>query len=144
MPRYSVSGRATVVGTAARGVASLYGVAAMEAKIAEVGVFNTTVQAVVASLTRMTNATGVGTGLTEVPHDGVSTALCTAFAGHTGDGGIGGEIVRADLGAAIGAGAIWTFDKEPLRINNATADGIAILCPIGTGQILDYYIIWDE
>ena len=58
----------------------------------------------------MTNATNVGTGLAETPEDDlVQVALATVFAGHTGDGGVGGIVRQAPFGAAIGSGVIFTF-----------------------------------
>jgi hypothetical protein len=29
-------------------------------------------------------------------------------------------------------------------ISAGTANGVGIICPTGTGQILDYYFDWDE
>lgn len=145
MARFTHSSRSTVVGTTLRSMLSLYGVTTVRARIREIGVFNTTTNAVCVALVRMTNATGVGTGLAEVAQDDVAqTALATIFAGHTADGGVGGEIRRATLGAAAGSGVIWTFDAMGLVINSATADGIGLITPTGTGQICDCYYVWDE
>jgi hypothetical protein len=143
--RHSVAGRATVVGTSLRAIASVFSVAAQGLKLREVGVFNTTTSAVAVSLVRFTSATNVGTGLTEVDYDAASPALCTAFAGHTGDGsGVGSPFRQASLGAAIGSGIIWTFGDSGLLIPVGTANGIGVIIPTGTGQILDYYYDWDE
>ena len=95
----------------------------------------------------MTNATSVGAGLDrgEARRHQPPAASGTGFAGHTGDGGVGDEIVRGYLGAAIGAGAIWTWDDGVgLDVPAGTTNGVALLCPTGTGQILDYYVIWEE
>lgn len=145
MARYSIAGRATVVGTSARAMASLFASASVGAKIREVGVFNTTTTAVAVGLIRFTNATNVGAGLTEAEYDESAPApSCTGFAGHTGDGGTGQVIRQASLGAAVGSGVIWTFGDTGLVIQTGTANGIGIHCPTGTGQICDYYIDWDE
>lgn len=48
------------------------------------------------------------------------------------------------LPAAIGGAMIWTFGDTGLIIPAGTANGIGVICPVGTGQILDYYIDWDE
>ena len=145
MPRYSIAGRSTVVGTAVRAMASLYAIAAVGGKIREVGVFNTTTTALAVALVRFTNATNVGAGLTEAEYDENAPApSCTGFAGHTGDGAVGQVIRQASIGAAIGAGVIWTFGDTGLIIQVGTANGIGISCPTGTGQICDYYIDWDE
>lgn len=142
--RHSVAGRSTVIGTTLRAIASVFSVAASGFKLREVGVFNTTTTAVAVSLVRFTNATGVGAGLTEVDYDAANPALATGFAGHTADGAVGSPFRQASLGAAIGAGVIWTFGDSGLLIPIATTSGIGIICPTGTGQILDYYYDWDE
>lgn len=145
MARYAIAGRSTVVGTTLRAAASLFAIASRTAKVREVGVFNTTSTAVAVALCRFTNATGVGAGLTEVAYDEASSVPnCTGFAGHTADGAVGSNIRYAPLGAAVGSGVIWTFGDTGILIAAGTANGLGIICPTGTGQILDYYIDWDE
>lgn len=144
MARHSIAGRSTVAGTTLRAIASVFGTATGGGTLREVGVFNTTTTALAVSLVRFTNATGVGAGLTEVDYDPAKLALCTGFAGHTADGAVGSPFRQASLGAAIGSGVIWTFGDSGLLIPVGTANGIGIICPTGTGQILDYYYDWDE
>jgi hypothetical protein len=145
MARYSIAGRSTVVGTTLRAIASLYSIASRSGTLREVGVFNTTSTAVAVALCRFTNATGVGTGLTEVLYREEGPAPnCTGFAGHTADGAVGSNIRYASLGAAVGSGVIWTFGDTGIVLLPATTNGIGIICPTGTGQILDYYFDWDE
>ena len=55
-----------------------------------------------------------------------------------------GSAVFASLGAAVGAGIIWTFANKGIRLTKGTADGVAIIPGTGTGQILDVYVVWDE
>jgi hypothetical protein len=144
MARHTVAGRSTVAGTSLRAIASVFSVAATGFNLREVGVFNTTTTAVAVSLVRFTNATGVGAALTEVDFDAAKPAVCTGFAGHTADGAVGSPLRYASLGAAIGSGVIWTFGDSGILIPVGTANGIGIICPTGTGQILDYYYEWDE
>jgi hypothetical protein len=145
MARFSIAGRSTVAGTTLRAIASLFAVASRTAKLREVGVFNTTSTALAVSLVRFTNATGVGAGLTEVAYDEAGPAPnCTGFAGHTADGAVGSAIRQASLPAAVGGGVIWTFGDTGIIVAAGTANGIGIICPTGTGQILDYYMDWDE
>jgi hypothetical protein len=125
-------------------MASVFAAAAQGLKLREVGVFNTTSTALTVALCRFTNATGVGSGLTEVDYDAASPAICTGFAGHTADGAVGANFRYASLGAAIGSGVIWTFGDSGILIPVGTANGVGIICPTGTGQICDYYIDWDE
>lgn len=142
--RHSIAGRSTVVGTTLRAIASLFAIATVGGKLREVGIFNTTATAVAASLVRFTNATGVGAGLTEVDYDPANPAQCTGFAGHTADGAVGSPLRQASLPAAVGGGVVWTFGDSGILIPVGTANGIGIICPTGTGQILDYYFDWDE
>jgi hypothetical protein len=145
MARNSIAGRSTVVGTSLRAIASVFAIASRTMKLREVGVFNTTATAVAVSLVRFTNATGVGAGLTEVQWDEAGPATNgTGFAGHTADGAVGSAIRQASLPAAIGGGVIWTFGDTGILVAAGTANGIGIICPTGTGQILDYYFDWDE
>lgn len=145
MARFSIAGRSTVAGTSARAIASLFAIASRTMKLREVGVFNTTSTALAVALVRFTNATGVGTGLTEVAYDEAGHAPNgTGFAGHTADGAVGSAIRQASLPAAVGGGVIWTFGDTGLIVAAGTANGIGIICPTGTGQILDYYFDWDE
>jgi len=142
--RHSIAGRATVVGTTLRAIASLFATATVGGKLREVGIFNTTAVALAVSLVRFTNATGVGAGLTEVDYDPANPAQLTGFAGHTADGAVGSPFRQGSIGAAIGAGIIWTFGDSGILIPVGTANGIGIIIPTGTGQILDYYYDWDD
>lgn len=144
MSRHSVAGRSTVVGTTLRAVASVFATATNGFNLREAGLFNTTTTAVAVALCRFTNATGVGAALTEIDHDPAKLALAIGFAGHTVDGAVGSNSYYASLGAAIGSGVIWTFGDSGILIPVGTANGIGVICPTGTGQILDYYYVWDE
>lgn len=144
MSHHSVAGRATVVGTTLRAVASVFSSAAAGFVLREVGVFNTTTTAAAVSLVRFTAATNVGAGLTEADWAAANVAAATGFAGHTGDGTVGQVIRQAAVGAAIGSGVIWTFGGTGIIVPVGTANGIGIICPTGTGQILDYYYDWEE
>ena len=145
MARYAVAGRSTVAGTTVRAVASLFAVASRTAKVRQISVCNTTSTAVSVAICRFTNATGVGAGLTEVLYDEGSPAPnATGFAGHTGDGAVGANIDYVTLGAAVGSGWVFTYGDTGILIAAGTANGVGIICPTGTGQILDYSICWDE
>jgi hypothetical protein len=147
MARFAVSGRTTIAGTSVLPNVSLYSVTTVRPVVREVGLFNTTAVAVCVALYRLTSAATQGAALVEVSEtDPVQVALATAFAGHTAGTPVGTnlELRRASLGAAIGSGIIWTFGDRGLEIPNTTADGVGVIVPTGTGQILDYYISWDE
>ena len=146
MPRYSFGMRGTsITWSNVRAAMSIFAAASSGGAIREVGVFNTTATALAVALVRFTNATNVGAGQTEGEYDENSPPpLCTVFAGHTGDGGVGQVLRQASIGAAIGAGVIWTFGDRGLVIAPGTANGIGITVPTGTGQVLDLYIDWEE
>lgn len=144
MSRHTIAGRSTVVGTALRAIASLFATASVNGNLREVGIFNTTTTGLAVALVRFTAATNVGAGLTEGNYDPGKPALCTGFAGHTGDGTVGEVLRQAALGAAIGSGVIWTFGDSGIIIPVGTANGLGVTCPTGTGQIVDFYFDWDE
>jgi hypothetical protein len=144
--RCSVAGRSTVAGTTLRAVGSVFSTSTQGFRLVECGVFNTTAVATAVSLVFFTNATGVGAGITEVQWDRALNAVptMTAFAGHTADGAVTSPVRQATLGGVIGSGVIWTFDVPALVVPLGTANGIGIICPTGTGQILDFYYDWIE
>ncbi len=146
MPRYS-AGVKTSAGSTTLPLISLYSIAAVGAKIREIGLFNTTTTAVDVKLVRLTSAGTPGTGLVEGEHDpdGVS-ASCTAFTTHSSTPpSLGDDLgYRASLGAAIGAGVIWTFGDNGIRTPVGTANGVGVIIENGTGQALQAYIVWDE
>ena len=145
MARYAIANRSTIAGTTLRGQFSLYSIAAVAPMVREVGLFNTTATAFAVSLNLFTNATGVGAGLTEVKYRADSVAAsATGFAGHTADSAVGSAFVQASVGAAIGAGVIWTFGDTGIVPLIGTANGIGPIIPTGTGQITDFHMHWDE
>jgi hypothetical protein len=145
MPRYS-AGVKTGAGSTTLPIISLYAVAGVAPKLREIGVFNTTVTTVDLRLVRLTSAGTPGVGLTEGKHDPDSdTAACTAFTTHTGAPTLGDDLgYRASLGAAIGAGVIWTFGDQGLRVPLGVANGIGLIVDSGTGQPCTAYVVWDE
>lgn len=147
MARYSAGTRSAGAGSTTLPVGSLYASAAVAPKIREIGAFNTTAVEVAIKLVRLTTAGTQGSGLVEAKHDpDTPAAAATAVDTHTSTGPTLGDDLgyRADLAAADGAGVIWTWDDEPLRIAIGTGNGIGIIVATGTGQILDWYVVWDE
>lgn len=144
MARCSVAGRTSAVPTSARGP-SVYATAAVRPRIREIGVFNTTTTAVAVGVA-VASATGTqGAALTELcESDPTHVPIATGFNTHTVDATITETARQASLGAAIGAGTIFTFGEDGLVIDDGTGNGVVITCPTGTGQHLDFYIVWDE
>jgi hypothetical protein len=146
MARYSADCTTTNGGTAARPVMSLFAAAGVGGNIVEIGIANTTTTSCAFRIARCTVAGTAGTALTEEKYDTVSaSASCTAANAHSADATINTNSVGgiAYLGAAIGSGWIWTFGAGGLRIPVGTANGIGIV-PVGTGQVVTAYIVWDE
>lgn len=144
MATYSVGARTTAASATLPGM-SLYATAAVAFQLLEVGITNTTSTANVVALCRLTTAGTQGSGLTEAALNQRSVAAtCTAFAAHS----VGPTLVdlgyRWSLGAAIGAGVIWTFQPGELEVALGTANGVGVYCPTGTGQALDVYFKWLE
>ena len=147
MARYSSGARSTGPGTNLLPTLSLYAAAAVGGRIRELGLFNTTAVACAVALYRLTTA-GTSNAISSVgKHDPASAAAsCTPRDTHTSTGPTVGDNLgyRASLGAAIGSGVIWTFGDSGLLIPVGTANGIGIIVPTGTGQILDWWVTWDE
>jgi hypothetical protein len=144
MARCAVAGRTSAVPTAARGP-SVYATTGIKPRVKEIHVFNTTTTACAVAVNRATATGTQGAALTEVCEDDDShTVIATGFNTHTADATVGAAIRQGSLGAAIGAGVIFTFGNGGLVLDNATTAGIVITCPTGTGQHLDFAIVWDE
>lgn len=142
--RMSIGGRSTVAGTAVRALFSLFAAANNGGRVVTISISNTTNTAAAYAVARFTAATNVGAGLTEAEYNPDSVALMTGFAGHTGDGTVGDVFAQISLGAAVGASYVWTFGDGGLVIPKGTANGIGVIVPTGTGQIVDYELVWDE
>ena|SRR6185436_4424789 len=143
--RMSAGARASAVSTAARGP-SLYAIASRPFWVVEVGVFNTTTTAFTAAVQRATATGTQGAAITgRCLDDDAITPAITPFNTHTADATITtGFLTNASIGAAVGAGVIWTFGKNGVKCPAATTNGIVITAPTGTGQLFDWYIIWEE
>lgn len=145
MARYTAGTRSSGAGTSARPIGSLFAVANRSCYLREVGVFNTTTTALGVRLARCTAAGTPGSGLTEEKYNpNEDTNDMTAFDTHAADATVAtGSIRQGTIGAAVGAGIIWTFAEPGIFIPAGTANGVGII-PVGTGQVLDWYMEWDE
>jgi hypothetical protein len=147
VPRYSVGTRSAGAGSTTLAVGSLFASANVEVTVREIGAFNTTATACSIAIRRWTALGTQGAGLSEIPwNPDAAAATATAYDTHTVTGTItAGEYARASLGASIGSGVIWTYEsRSGLVIPKGTGNGIAIMVGTGTGQVLDWYIVWDE
>lgn len=150
MARYMAGAKTTDGGTVISGgnaqpAFSLYNIASRQFKAREYGLFNTTNTAFDALLVRATSAGTQGTAIVEAKYDSESAdPFATAFNSHTADAAVVDHGYRGSLGAAIGAGIIWTFGDTGLKVAAGTANGIGHTVENGTGQITQAYIVWDE
>src|SRR5262245_29339321 len=112
----------------------------------ECGISNTTATAVAHALKILTSAGTQGGTLTEAKQDDNSvTSACQGFNTHTAGTPIGSDLgYRAQLGAAVGSAFVWTFGDVGLRVPLTTANGIGVATENGTGQIIQFYFVWDE
>lgn len=120
-------------------------IASREGFVTQIGIWNTTATACAFRVARITAAGTPGTALGEVPYETTDAAAdMTAANSWSADATISADsIARAQLGAAIGSGVIWTFAARGIHIPAGTANGLGIV-PIGTGQVIEFYIVWEE
>jgi hypothetical protein len=144
MGRYAASATSTA-GSATLPIAALVGGTTSRPKIIEIGCSNTSsTTAVSIAVRRITTAGTPGTGLTESPESGTNdiAALATAFNTYSSTGPtLSDELRRATLGPL--AGIVWTFAGDGLVIPATANAGVAII-PTGTGQVCDFWFVWDE
>ncbi len=149
MARFSAGNRTAAGLTGASGtalpIASLYAGATGGGTLREVGVFNTTTTAVSLALIRLT-AAGTASSIAfgkQNPNSG--PGLCTFRGTHTVAPTYTDDLgYRVILGAASGAGIIWTFGDAGLVVSLGVANGIGVHVVTGTGQICDVTFVWDE
>lgn len=149
MARYSAGARSGA-GSTTLPIASLYAAASVGGRIREIGVFNTTTTAVALKLVRLTTAgTSSALGATIIGEWDQAiqvAASCTPRDTHSSTGPtVGDELgFRTVLGAAAGAGVIWTFGDTGILVPAGTANGVGLIVATGTGQVCDWYVVWDE
>lgn len=144
MGRYAASATSTA-GSSTLPIAALVGSTSCRPKIIEIGCSNTSsTTAVSIAVRRITTAGTPGTGLTESPEAGTNdvAAIATAFNTYSSTGPtLSDELRRATLGPL--AGIVWTFSGEGLIIPTTANAGVALI-PTGTGQVCDFWFVWDE
>ena len=134
----------TTAGGATTPIISLYATATVSPRVVEIGVTNTTTTAVALLVARITTGNNKGTNLTEAEYNqDWQPPLGTAFGTHSGVETVADLGYRAQLGAASGSGMIWTFGDGGLVIPPGTTNAIGVVT-VGTGQVCQAYIVWDE
>ena len=146
MARYSAGMTAAGAGTAAtRPIFGVLGTAAVAPKVREIGLFNTTATACTYRVVAFTGGTPGATVTAYATDLGIlGTPTCLAKQLWTADlGSLLDTGYRVVLGAAIGSGAILTFGDNGLRSALGATVGIGLI-PVGTGQVCEVYMVWDE
>lgn len=145
MARFS-AGVLTGAGSTTLPIISLYAGSTGGGRIREIGIFNTTATSVALKLCRISTAGTSSAIATIANHDPNSgPPLCSPRQTHSSTGPtITDAGYRTVLGAAIGAGTIWTFGDTGLVIATGTGNGIGVVVENGTGQACQAYIVWDE
>ena len=150
MARYSLGAIATGAGTSTLPTMALAGVAGGGGTVREIGVSNTTNTACNIKLVRLSTAGTPGSAVTAPAAQLGQSVLAGAprlilAQAYTSTGPTLTDLgYRFALGAAIGAGVIWTFGGDGLQILNATTSGIGVIGDAATPQILEIYFVWDE
>ena len=144
MAKCGAAGRGvTNAATTVRGP-SLYCSADGGLRLLEVGVFNTTTTGFAVGLGIATALGTVAGALTEYCEDDPGhTVLGIANTSHSADATIAATVRQASIGAAIGAGVIWTF-PDGLYRPEGVGNGVVLTCPTGTAQYFDFYFVWTE
>lgn len=143
---YAGGREATTTPTALRGAQLESSGSGHPAYVLEVGVFNTTTTACTAALARFTASGTIGATWVESAEDDTFVPLFNAGGVNSTDATATASswLVNASIGAAIGAGVIWTFGGKGIRIPGTADAGVFIPVPNGTGQFRDGYFVWEE
>jgi hypothetical protein len=144
MARYTSGMTATIAGTSLRPNFGLLNTASVSGLVREVAIYNTTAIACVYKVVKFTGGTA-GADQTEGKHRANSPAAsCVAKAGWTADATIDEDTgVRASIPATVGAGVILTFGDNGLEHAIGATKGIGLI-PVGTGQVCEVAVTWDE
>jgi hypothetical protein len=133
-------------GTAAtRPIFGVLATASIVPKVREIGIFNTTAVACAYRVVAVTGGTPGATVTAYAQDLGIlATPSCLAKQLWTADvSSLLDTGYRLQLGAAVGSGGILTFGDNGLRCAIGSTIAIALI-PIGTGQVCECYMVWDE
>jgi hypothetical protein len=145
MPRYTVGALSAGAGSTTLPLFSVYAAAAIAGTLRECGVFNTTATGVAVKLARLSTTGTQGATVTAAKYNPDSAAAAMGgFNTHTVAPTATDLGYRAQLGAAVGSGVIWTFGDLGIRLTAAVTNGVGVLIENGTGQVCQVYFVWDE
>lgn len=145
MARYSAGMTAAGAGTTVRPVLGVLCTSAVTPRIREIAMFNTTATSCVYRLVQVTGGTP-GSTVTAYAHEAqtLGTPTCLAKQLWTVDATVDADTgYRMVLGAAVGSAAILTFGDAGLTCAVGSTKALGLI-PVGTGQVCEVYIVWDE
>lgn len=145
MARYS-GGALSTAGSTTLPIFGLVGGTTVRPKVREIGVYNTTATAVALHVCRWTAAGTPGSAIVRAAQIFEDlAAVSTLFNTYTVTPTISVDLgYRCVLGAAVGSGNIWTFPDNGLSLPVAASAGLGVIVDNGTGQAVQWYIVWDE
>lgn len=146
MARYVGSGRSAGAGSATLPVCSLYSAAAVNGRVKELHVWNTTTSQITLALARLTTTGTQGAAITPQNFDATGIAAsCAVRNTHTVAPTLAFLGFQFDLPGVIGAGVILTFGGDVgISTATGTANGLGLYVPTGTGQVIDFSWVYDE
>lgn len=144
MPTYAAGGL-TTAGSTTLPIAALVGGTTSHARITEIGVFNTTATAVAVKLVRLSTAGTPGATLTSAALESEAPASIALLKNtYTVTATMTDLGYRAQLGAAVGSGVVWTFPGPGITVPNVANAGVGVVVENGTGQACQIYFAWQE
>jgi hypothetical protein len=144
MARYSSGMTATIVGSTTLPIFGLLQGASVTGVLRKVALLNTTSTACTYRLVNLTGGTAGASQVERRHRRNSPAATCDPRAGWTVAATIGEDTgYRFVLGAAVGAGAIEVFGDSGLEGELGATSALGLV-PVGTGQICEVYLEWDE
>jgi hypothetical protein len=152
--RFYSAGRGTNAPTATLPAFSIISATTRAGAIRELELWNTTTNAAFVGMRKFSTAGTAGStidgGSYGTIEDGTTiTPALTVKDSYTSTAPtlVAGAIKRGAVGAAIGSGIMWTFGDIGIIVPRTSSAGAAhcgVICPSGTGQILEFAYGWDE
>lgn len=138
------SARSAGAGSATLPVSSVYNTAAVNARIRELHVWNTTATAVTLAIARLSTTGTQGSSITARTTDAsTETPTITGWNTHTVAPTLTFIGYQFTLAGTIGAGVILPFVDIGITAPLGTGNGIGLYVPTGTGQVVDFTWVCD-
>lgn len=144
MAVFSAGMTAAGAGTTVRPVFGVLATATATPRLREVSMWNTTAVACTYRLVQVTGGTPGATVTAYEHRQNGPPALCLAKQLWTADATVNSDTgYRMVLGAAIGSAAILTFPEWGVSCGLGATIALGLV-PVGTGQVCEVTMVWDE